>query len=119
MAETTQHLTSDQLTELRQKLTDKHDRITQELDRLENKELPNLHLGDEANDGYGDDAKTDQIRQRIVAQIKRRQTELAEINAAFNRLDNGSYGLDERSGQPIRVERLMALPTARRAIANE
>jgi RNA polymerase-binding transcription factor DksA len=105
-----------QLDDLRERLQDKHDRIQQELTRLNEQELPGLHKGEEANDGYGDDAKTDQIRQRIIEQIKRRRNDLAEINAALVRMDDGTYGFDERTGKPIRIERLKALPTARTAI---
>lgn len=109
-------LTEEQLEDLRSRLEDKHTRVATELKRLEEEELPNLHRGEEANDGYGDDAKNDQIRQRLVAQIKRRRSDLKEIQAAIGRMENGTYGIDERTGEAIQLERLQALPTARTTI---
>ncbi|MGV1009664.1 MAG: TraR/DksA family transcriptional regulator [Dermatophilaceae bacterium] len=41
------------------------------------------------------------------------QWELSEIDAALRRLDDGSYGMCERCGEPIRWERLDLLPMAR------
>lgn len=42
--------------------------------------------------------------------------ELAELQAAFERLDEGTYGVCERCGQPIAEERLQAKPSARRCV---
>ncbi|MEZ5381169.1 MAG: hypothetical protein R2754_05170 [Microthrixaceae bacterium] len=39
--------------------------------------------------------------------------QLAEVNAALERLDNGTYGIDEDTGKPINPARLEAEPTAR------
>lgn len=39
--------------------------------------------------------------------------ELAEIDAAFDRLDDGTYGIDEDTGEPIDPARLEAVPAAR------
>ncbi len=41
---------------------------------------------------------------------------LAEIDAALQRIDEGTYGFDEDTGEPINPERLDAIPTARRNI---
>jgi RNA polymerase-binding transcription factor DksA len=112
----TTDLTQEQLEELRERLEDKQSRLAKELKRLEEEELPNLYRGEESNDGYGDDAKNDQIRQRIVAQIKRRRSDLEAVQAALSRMENGTYGIDQRTGKAIRFERLQALPTARVAI---
>ena len=110
------NLTQEQLEDLRERLEDKQSRLATELKRLEEEELPNLYREEESNDGYGDDAKNDQIRQRIVAQIKRRRSYLQAVQAALGRMENGTYGLDQRTGDPIPFERLQALPTARTAI---
>ncbi len=42
--------------------------------------------------------------------------QLAEVEAAMERLELGTYGLDEVTGEPIDPARLEALPTARRNI---
>ena len=41
---------------------------------------------------------------------------LREIEAALERIENGTYGVCEKTGQPINVERLEAMPTARLCI---
>lgn len=40
------------------------------------------------------------------------QKELAQINKALERIDQGTYGISEVSGKPIPVERLEAIPYA-------
>jgi len=105
--------TEKQLHEFKSKLEKEQEKIQQRLIKLEQVEMPNLYRGEESNDGYGDDAKNDQIRQRMVQQIKKHQTHLLEIGAALHRIENKTFGLDEKTGQAIRIERLMALPTAR------
>ncbi len=46
------------------------------------------------------------IRDGLVAEI-------GEIDAALERVDAGTYGIDEETGDPIDPDRLDALPTAR------
>jgi DnaK suppressor protein len=41
------------------------------------------------------------------------EAEIAEIDAALGRIKDGSYGICEKSGKPISVERLKAIPYAR------
>jgi RNA polymerase-binding transcription factor DksA len=41
------------------------------------------------------------------------ENELAELQAALERIDNGTYGIDEVTGEPIDPERLEAFPAAR------
>lgn len=41
------------------------------------------------------------------------EVELAEVEAAIERIENGTYGIDEVTGAPIDPARLEALPAAR------
>ena len=52
-------------------------------------------------------------REKDLAILEGLEAELAEIEAALQRLDDGSYGVDEVTGEPIDPARLEALPTAR------
>lgn len=45
------------------------------------------------------------------------QSELEEIDAALGRVADGTYGIDEVTGQPIDPARLEAVPTARTNVA--
>jgi DnaK suppressor protein len=44
---------------------------------------------------------------------------LVEVEHALSKLDNGTYGISELSGEPIRYERLLALPWARADVGEE
>jgi DnaK suppressor protein len=44
------------------------------------------------------------------------QHELAAINAALERLNNGTYGVSELSGAALGIERLRAVPYASRTV---
>ena len=52
-------------------------------------------------------------REKDVAILEQFENELAEIEAALQRLDEGTYGIDEVTGEPIAPERLEARPSAR------
>ena len=54
-----------------------------------------------------------------VAFAGRDQALLAEIERALAKIQTGSYGLSEASGEPIGVRRLMAVPWARYTIEEE
>lgn len=45
--------------------------------------------------------------------------ELAEVEAALQRIDDGTYGVSEISGQPIPDERLRAIPYARTLVEEQ
>jgi len=52
-------------------------------------------------------------REKDLAILEGLESDLAEIEAALQRLDEGTYGVDEITGEPIDPERLDALPAAR------
>lgn len=52
-------------------------------------------------------------REKDLAILEGLENDLAEIEAALRRLDEGTYGIDEVTGAPIDPERLDALPAAR------
>lgn len=52
-------------------------------------------------------------REKDLAILERLESDLAEIEAALQRLDEGTYGVDEVTGEPIDPARLDALPAAR------
>src|ERR671918_2664339 len=56
-------------------------------------------------------------QQRDLALRERAEQQLALVDAALRRLDDGSYGACLRCGKPIAPERLEALPWAAHCIA--
>jgi DnaK suppressor protein len=55
-------------------------------------------------------------RSQVGALVAQARDHLAEIEAALQRLEAGSYGTCERCGRPIAPERLEARPVARTCI---
>ncbi|MEN8255186.1 MAG: TraR/DksA C4-type zinc finger protein [Verrucomicrobiota bacterium] len=58
-------------------------------------------------------------REFALNQLSSEQDVLFEIDAAIRRLEDGSYGICEISGEPINIERLQALPYVRYTIATQ
>ncbi|KGN36499.1 TraR/DksA family transcriptional regulator [Knoellia subterranea] len=55
-------------------------------------------------------------RSQVDALIQQARQHLAEVDAAMERLDGGTYGVCERCGSPIAAARLEARPTARTCV---
>ena len=51
-------------------------------------------------------------REHIAALLDQTRDQLSRVEAALGRLDQGTYGVCERCGQPIAAGRLAARPTA-------
>lgn len=62
------------------------------------------HLADDASEVF--------TRERNLALRNNAEDLLAQVDAALQRLDEGTYGMCARCGQPIAAERLEALPYA-------
>lgn len=52
-------------------------------------------------------------REYEESELANARSELDEVTHAIAKLDDGAYGLDEETGEPIPDERLRAVPTAR------
>ena len=52
-------------------------------------------------------------REKDLSILEQLENELAELQAALARVDEGTYGIDEVTGEPIDPARLDAFPTAR------
>ncbi|GLZ51067.1 TraR/DksA C4-type zinc finger protein [Actinomycetospora sp. NBRC 106378] len=70
--------------------------------------------GDDEHDPEGQTIAYD--RAQAQALLARARADLAEVDAAFARLDAGTYGICEVCGRPIPGERLEARPAARRCV---
>lgn len=58
-------------------------------------------------------------RERDLSTLEQVEAELAEVAAAFERLDAGTYGTCEACGRPIGEERLQALPFTRFCVQDQ
>jgi RNA polymerase-binding transcription factor DksA len=105
------------------------DRLQQEQTRVEEliSELRN-ELGTSETHGMSELADYDQHpadtasetfeREKDLSILEQLEAELAELQAALERVDAGTYGTDEETGEPIDPARLDALPTARTNIGD-
>lgn len=69
-------------------------------------------LGTDGTQDVGDDAANTYARQMLLNMSERERAVLWEIDAALDRIDEGTYGTCEDCGEPIGEARLKALPYA-------
>ena len=93
----------------RQRLLDERARLQRQLDAVEEE-----RTGDGPIDMLGGDAAADTSSATVELNMRSDlEHSIHEIDAALRRVDDGTYGVDEETGEPIDPERLEAIPTAR------
>ncbi|GGF32868.1 hypothetical protein GCM10010954_35050 [Halobacillus andaensis] len=65
------------------------------------------------SDHPGDLGTVQHEREKDQTLYEQSKEKLMEINDALQRIEDGTFGQSEKSGEPIPVERLEAMPTAR------
>ena len=101
----------------RERLESEHTRVAGLIEGLK------AELGTSENDDISELADYDQHpadtatetfeREKDLSILEQLENELAELQAALARVDEGTYGIDEVTGEPIDPARLDAFPTAR------
>lgn len=110
-----------ELKEYKQLLLNLRDRIVDEINFLAGDNLNrsqressgdlssySFHMADQGTDNFD--------REFALNLVSSEQDALYEIDEALRRIDNGSYGICELSGEPIERERLKVLPYARHSV---
>lgn len=116
-----------QLSEFKQLLQDQRSDVEQLLESVANPDTADQVPGDYAAKfpNYGDDNYLDagsdspdevQTYQENLALTSDLETHLEKINAALQRIEDGTYGKDITTGEEISLERLRANPAAETAI---
>ena len=100
------------LERIRQCLLARQQEIVRRIYELEEE----LQAASEPEIEYGDRAQAEDMEEDIEQLDEQSRREWEEIQAALQRLENGTYGICEACGKPISPERLEALPTARRCV---
>lgn len=103
-----------QIEALRGTLLERRDQIQTELDQM-GEELRDLGVDQGIERGgvgnhLADDGSNVTEAERITTVSNDVQDVLTQINGALERMDDGTYGICERCGQPINPERLEAFP---------
>ena len=70
-------------------------------------------FGDDGTQDIGDLAAATYSRQVMMQLGERERGRLREVEAAFKRIEDGSYGICEESDEPIPFTRLEVIPYAR------
>lgn len=70
-------------------------------------------LGEPAVEDTADRASEDTERDLLMTELQIEEQQLAEVEAALERIRTGHYGICERTGTPISWQRLRALPWTR------
>lgn len=110
------HLTADEVEELRAALEAEKDDILEQL-----AEHGRSTDGDwqGSSGASGEEADPNDAADNIeelatnVSLVEELEGRLKDINAAIERMEKGTYGIDESTGEAIDVERLRANPAAR------
>jgi RNA polymerase-binding transcription factor len=111
------HLTQQQLNQLKKKLDDRYQilltEIRAELDSTGKQNIEGLNAG---TGDAGDESVADLLADLGATMVDRQVQELREIEAARERMRDGSYGECIKCGSEIPFERLLAYPTALRDV---
>jgi DnaK suppressor protein len=111
------HLTQQQLNQLKKKLNDRFEilltEVREELDGVGKQNVEGLKAG---TGDAGDESVADLLADLGATRIDRQIQEIREIEAARDRMRDGTYGECPRCGSEIPFERLAAYPTALRDV---
>lgn len=109
---------TQQIETFRQLLLDERTRLTRNEEELEITDAdPESDFG--ASNHPADEATDMFLRERNMILQSNEAEIVAEIDAALGRIDAGTYGICERTGEPIALERLEALPYTRYSIEGQ
>ncbi|MFK8101029.1 MAG: TraR/DksA family transcriptional regulator [Saprospiraceae bacterium] len=93
-------------------ITDKLENTTNELAGLKADLKSQKQKVANTNTDFNENSKHFQEQAKDKRLIRRFQDKARALNAALNRIENGTYGVCTRTNQLIREERLLAMPTA-------
>lgn len=105
----TEHLTKEEIAFFKKRLLNMKEEAESytEADNNQEDELASVN-------NHPADLGTEQFEQERDAGLDQmRKEEITEVDDALQRIEDGTYGLSEKSGKPIPKDRLEAMPTAR------
>ncbi len=97
----------------KEKLEGEKERILKNIEAI-NDELATIAAEDEIDD-IEDLTELKLENDRDKAKLKILVQELKDVNDALRKIAEGTYGIDENTGESIPIDRLMANPAARTA----
>jgi len=109
-AHTDAELSQAQLESLAARMIEKRRELAE---RVEGLEQQTVIKDDCSHTDAADAASAQEDRLRAQGMVDQNRQAIMEIDAAFRRLESGSYGVSETTGEPIDYKRLMLVPWAR------
>lgn len=100
-------LSQDFIDSMKQRLLEARAKFEQDLADL----APHTELGND-EDENAEEVELDEVNQDMIARL---QADLAKVNRALEKIEQGTYGVDEQGNQ-ISEARLKALPWADKAV---
>lgn len=109
-------LNTQELSELKEKLTQERERIKEELGRIavpaKNPDDYNTTFDNIGNDEDENATEVEEYTDNLAVESVF-EKQLKEISEALEKIDNGTYGKCEKCGKDIPFERLRAYPAAK------
>ena len=99
----------------RASLEDHHRRLRHEIEQQGIDPDSEDYLAD-LERGFADGGRTAAERGQTITLVRELRSSLGDVERALRKLDDGTYGLCERCGNPIGADRLEAIPWARLCI---
>ncbi len=112
-------LTSEALARLRAELLAEREELLSQTVVLDATAVVGMWRDSGYDDDYADTGSATFERERAQSLALNARRILVQIDDALRRMDAGTYGLCERCGQPIELERLEALPYATLCLADK
>lgn len=112
------HIPSETLEKLKQMLLAQRAKLTSVAQDVD--EANPVHDTARLNDNASPDADASEEVSMLTSEVVGQQANdsLARVTAALKRMEDGTYGIDEKTGEPIAVERLLVDPTATHNVEN-
>ena len=113
-------LTEDQLKQFKEKLLKMRNTMKKEDEDFSTLDHDDDHEQLSPHTNHPADAATSETENEFNLGMERfSEEQLRDIDDALAKIEDGTYGLSEKSGKPIPLERLEALPTARNLVEEE
>jgi RNA polymerase-binding protein DksA len=111
-------LTNQQISQLKEKLLTLRDKLTQEVDEDLKQSRDSASYRKLAGDVHdsAEESVAEQLSALEAELANRHTTEIHDIDAALERIENENYGICIDCGQQIGIKRLQAYPVAKRCI---
>lgn len=113
MSNNTVQYSSEKLKRFENILNDNLDKANEELANIQKDQKDQKDHIVSTNTDFNGNSSHFQQQAKNRRHIQRLKRKSRELRAALKRIENETYGVCERSGQLIREERLIAMPTAR------